>query len=79
VRDAARGSSSARGYDATYARNRKVILDAATHCALCGDPFAPDEAIHIDHRLPLSKGGTSELVNLQASHATCNLQKSNRP
>jgi len=35
-----------------------------------------DEAIHIDHMIPISKGGCNDIVNLQILCSKCNLSKS---
>lgn len=53
-------------------------------CGLCGelvdrerrhpDPLAPS----LDHILPLARGGTNDLSNLQISHLRCNLRKRDR-
>ena len=56
-----------------------LLLRQQWLCALCGDPI--DEitsAVHVDHILPVSRGGGNEPGNLQAVHATCNFQKGNR-
>jgi hypothetical protein len=45
-------------------------------CQLCGAK-APDVELHIDHIVPLSKGGTTTLDNLQVLCADCNLGKGN--
>jgi 5-methylcytosine-specific restriction endonuclease McrA len=56
-------------------------------CALCGEvmPAARFEVAHatlwkklrptIDHVRPVSKGGGSEIDNLQLAHAVCNWRK----
>ena len=43
-------------------------------CALCGLPFG-DDGYHIDHFVPLSRGGTNDPSNLKLMHPTCNLTK----
>lgn len=48
-------------------------------CALCGDPIDEITAdVHVDHILPVSKGGGNEVENLQATHGPCNTRKGNR-
>lgn len=47
-------------------------------CGICGEPVRPGEKWHIDHVLPLSKGGSHTYDNVQLSHALCNLKKSDR-
>ena len=45
-------------------------------CAYCGDKQKIDE-LHMDHFLPLSKGGTHVLSNLVPACKRCNLSKRN--
>lgn len=33
------------------------------------------DAMHLDHIIPLSKGGTHEPNNVRITHAKCNLSK----
>ncbi len=59
-------------------------------CQICGDWIDPDAPhklpdgswnpryLHIDHIIPLSKGGVESYANVQAAHATCNIHKSDR-
>ncbi len=48
-------------------------------CALCGIDLVMElgDDYHIDHIVPLSKGGCNDLVNLQLLCKACNLSKSN--
>lgn len=55
----------------------KALAAAGGKCAICGAGLG-EEAVHIDHIIPFSKGGLTELSNLQASHDRCNLTKGNR-
>lgn len=43
-------------------------------CAICGK-FVPYEEFTIDHIIPLAKGGTNGLDNLQCAHEWCNYIK----
>lgn len=45
-------------------------------CQLCFKTF-PYEKLTIDHRIPISKGGTSSLLNIQPLCHGCNARKSN--
>ena len=40
-------------------------------------PF-DSESVHVDHKVPKSKGGGDDLSNLQAVHVRCNLIKGDR-
>jgi 5-methylcytosine-specific restriction endonuclease McrA len=35
----------------------------------------PEQYASLDHIIPLSKGGTSKVVNLQLTHMKCNTEK----
>lgn len=49
-------------------------------CALCARPLGWPvlKSVHVDHIVPVSKGGRHEISNLQVTHARCNLIKGNR-
>ena len=49
-------------------------------CQICGISAYtyPDVVLHIDHIIPVSKGGKTECDNLQTLCSTCNLKKSNK-
>lgn len=68
ARDAARGSTTARGYGAAYqaARLRVLRRDGYT-CRYCGDV-----ATTADHLVPVSQGGPSTDDNLVAACLHCN-------
>jgi hypothetical protein len=46
-------------------------------CQYCGCA-APEFVLHIDHILPLAKGGTNDITNLITSCLACNLGKSDK-
>lgn len=48
-------------------------------CCACGasPALTPGVVLHVDHRVPWSKGGETELDNLQTLCSVCNLGKSN--
>lgn len=48
-------------------------------CALCHTPMSLQAgATHLDHRVPIARGGRHEEKNLQLAHAACNLRKGAR-
>lgn len=47
-------------------------------CQYCGSS-APEAILEIDHIVPVSKGGTNEIMNLLTSCRDCNRGKTNRP
>lgn len=52
----------------------KIYRKTKGHCYLCGD-FVDFDSYEIEHKVPLSKGGTNDLSNLFCSCHTCNLIK----
>lgn len=46
-------------------------------CQICGLPVEAGE-FHLDHRVPISRGGEHSYANCQTSHAVCNIRKSDR-
>jgi 5-methylcytosine-specific restriction protein A len=73
-----RPSSSMRGYDAQWNKIRVIVLrrDNWT-CLQCNKKLIGSDAT-VDHRIPLTRGGTNELTNLQAMCRSCNSSKKNR-
>lgn len=64
-------------------RNERRLLlerdgDVCAWCSLpLGDPFDTSE-VHVDHRVPISRGGSNALKNLNLLHARCNASKGPR-
>lgn len=58
---------------------RKVVMERDNYtCQMCGK-YMPDEVgLHIDHIIPVSKGGKTELSNLQVLCSKCNGNKSDK-
>lgn len=57
---------------------RQVKIRDNYTCQCCGK-YMPDEVgLHIDHIVPVSRGGKSILSNLQVLCDRCNLRKGNR-
>jgi len=45
-------------------------------CGICSDPILED--FHVDHIIPLSRGGEHSYANVQAAHPRCNIKKGNK-
>lgn len=43
-------------------------------CGICGEDVDP-LAFHVDHVIPLSRGGEHSYANTQVAHPSCNLSK----
>ena len=57
-------------------RHEIIARDRAT-CWIC-QRIVPDDQIHLDHVIPLSKGGKHEPENVKVACASCNLWKGSR-
>ena len=53
----------------------KMLRQSATHCFYCKCEL---EQMHIDHFIPLARGGSHSANNLVASCPTCNLKKKDK-
>jgi 5-methylcytosine-specific restriction endonuclease McrA len=78
-----------RGFnpESNYFTANTVLAEYGTNCHLCNRPIdlnAPRKSgadgwelsLHIDHVIPLSKGGDDTLQNVRPAHGQCNLFKS---
>ena len=53
---------------------KTVYAKSNGRCALCGVPVKY-EKMTVDHKIPLSHGGTNEISNLQLACLSCNRAK----
>lgn len=58
-------------------RNDMWNRPACRFCGICKLPIANVEEATVDHKIPLSRGGSNRMDNLQLAHEQCNLDKGN--
>ena len=79
-----RATKRANGWE-RYTEAQVLELHGAV-CHICGDPIdlslnrkigteGWEMSLHIDHVIPISKGGPDKLSNVKPSHGKCNLKK----
>lgn len=56
----------------------KVLRRDDFKCKICGATADDGVKLHVDHIIPVSKGGKTELSNLQTLCERCNMGKSNK-
>ena len=54
-----------------YICNTEIDMEAPRNCT--GDNW--QNGLHIDHVIPIAKGGSDLLVNVRPAHAMCNVRK----
>lgn len=59
----------------TFEEWQKVVLAASGKCQVCGDT----ENLHVDHIVPVARGGRTEPGNLQLLCRFCNISKGAKP
>lgn len=47
-------------------------------CGICGKPIESFSDMHLDHIIPVSRGGETQPENIQLAHAACNLRKGDK-
>ncbi len=57
-------------------RKFQILVSADFTCAYCGSRPGSDR-LHVDHLVPVSKGGSYNIENLCCACETCNSRKSN--
>lgn len=55
-----------------------ILVRDGFRCKICGASAADGAKLHVDHILPVSKGGKTEKANLRTLCERCNLGKSNK-
>ena len=61
----------------TFKELNELFEQQEGFCAYCGELLYSsfDKEVHIDHKIPLSRGGHNDISNIALSCARCNLQK----
>ena len=57
---------------------KEKLYNADSTCKLCGQKILNIDDAQVDHKLPYSKGGKTEIENAQITHRYCNQHKNNR-
>ena len=78
-------NQSAKEYQQKHERSKMsaslrytVLRRDRFRCQICGATQADGVKLHVDHIVPISKGGKTELSNLRTLCEQCNLGKSNK-
>ena len=57
--------------------NKNIIYNGSLTCGICGFEIKYGDE-HLDHKIPLSRGGSHSMENIWLVHSKCNLSKSNK-
>ena len=71
-------NSNSRRKNLTLGKRFEILKRDLFTCQYCG-ASAPDVELHVDHILPVSRGGTNNELNLVAACKSCNLAKRDQP
>lgn len=70
-----RPSAHRRGYDTAWNKLRALVLAEEPLCRPCRRADRVTEAEHVDHDVPLSRGGTNDRTNLVPMCQSCHSAK----
>ena len=56
-----------------------ILAEFGMVCHICGLEIITKADLHMDHVIPLAKGGPHSSGNIRPSHARCNRQKGSKP
>ncbi len=70
------GGRNRRPYKPNNGHLKKHLLSKTDECGICGHQLDEDDAT-IDHVIPLSRGGSNTVGNMQLAHEACNKAKGN--
>lgn len=77
-RSAARGGSTAQGYDYRWQQTVAAAIRAQPYCSLCGWPGDSRNPLTGDHIGPKSLGGSNDPSNVRVLCRSCNSSRGNR-
>lgn len=72
-----RARKAGAGGQFTESQMFALYLAQGCRCNYCATPLLYDD-IHRDHRVPIARGGSSDISNMQVLCALCNLRKGDR-
>lgn len=70
---------SADNYNSYYFGNRKVFKRIFKQCAYSGEEFCPQDKRTLEHIIPLSEGGKSDISNYLVVKRSWNSKRSSTP
>jgi len=84
-RESIKGAMTLQGREAISSREKSIARElkdsswwrskiASGKCYYCGGIFKPSE-LTMDHKIPISRGGTSEKINIVPACKECNNKK----
>lgn len=55
----------------TEYQKKTIYANGNGRCGICGKPINFED-MTVDHKIPLARGGTDDMENLQPAHLCCN-------
>lgn len=67
-----------RGSEVESVDYEVILAEFGMVCHICGGQIASLAKLHMDHVVPLARGGTHTYGNIRPAHAYCNQRKSDK-